>query len=77
VGSVIGGAGILRLPACDVAELRAACGRTPPALIVSGDLGEDARSAVAAAGFTLLSKPLVAASLQSAAALVLEGSRSA
>jgi two-component system, sensor histidine kinase len=60
-----------------VAELRAACGRTPPALIVSGDLGEDARSAVAAAGFTLLSKPLIAASLQSAAALAIEGSRSA
>ncbi len=56
-----------------VAELRAACGRTPPALIVSGDTGEDARSAVAAAGFTLLSKPLVAASLQSAAAAALEG----
>jgi signal transduction histidine kinase len=59
-----------------VAELRAACGRSPPALIVSGDLGEDARSAVAAAGFTLLSKPLVAASLQAAAAAAIEGCHS-
>jgi signal transduction histidine kinase len=55
-----------------VAQLRAACGRQPPALIVSGDTGDDARAAVAAAGFTLLSKPLVASALQAAAAAALE-----
>jgi signal transduction histidine kinase/CheY-like chemotaxis protein len=55
-----------------VARLRAACGRAPPALIVSGDTGDEARGAVAAAGFELLSKPLVAASLHAAAAAALE-----
>ncbi len=54
-----------------VAQLRAACGVRTPALIVSGDTGEDARAAVAAAGFTLLSKPLVASALQAAAAAAL------
>jgi signal transduction histidine kinase/CheY-like chemotaxis protein len=55
-----------------VAHLRAACGRLPPALIVSGDTGEDARAAVAAAGFTLLPKPLVATALEAAAAAALD-----
>jgi two-component system, sensor histidine kinase len=55
-----------------VAQLRTACGRRPPALIVSGDTGEDARAAVAAAGFTLLSKPLVAAALHAAAVAALQ-----
>ncbi len=55
-----------------VAQLRAACGRHAPALIVSGDMQEEARAAVAAAGFTLLSKPLVATALQAAAAAALE-----
>ena len=50
-----------------VTELATICGRRLPALIVSGDVGEDARNAVAAAGFTLLAKPLVAAALQAAA----------
>ena len=55
-----------------VAQLRAACGRRPPALIVSGDTGEEARAAVAAAGYTLLSKPLFATALQAAAVTALE-----
>ena len=57
-----------------VAQLRAACGVRAPALIVSGDTQEEARAAVAAAGFTLLSKPLVATALQAAAAAALERS---
>jgi two-component system, sensor histidine kinase len=57
-----------------VAQLRAACRRQPPALIVSGDTGEDARAAVAAAGYTLLSKPLFATALQAAAVAALEHS---
>jgi len=60
-----------------VAQLRAACGWQPPALIVSGDTGDDARAAVAAAGFTLLSKPLVASALHAAAAAALDRHASA
>jgi signal transduction histidine kinase/CheY-like chemotaxis protein len=56
-----------------VTELAAVCGRRLPALIVSGDTAEDARNAVAAAGFTLLAKPLVAAALQAAALAALDG----
>ena len=51
-----------------VKALRALGSSRPPALIVSGDTGAEARAAVAAAGFTLLSKPLLAAALQAAAA---------
>jgi signal transduction histidine kinase/CheY-like chemotaxis protein len=57
----------------EVARLQAACGRRAPALIVSGDTGEEARAAVAAAGFRLLAKPLIAAALQAAAAAALDG----
>ena len=60
-----------------VAQLRAACEGQPPALIVSGDTGDDARAAVAAAGFTLLSKPLVASALHAAAAAALDRHASA
>jgi DNA-binding response OmpR family regulator len=54
-----------------VAELHLAIGATPPALIVSGDTSEAARTEVDAAGFTLLSKPVVAAALAAAAAALL------
>jgi two-component system, sensor histidine kinase len=57
-----------------VAGLRHATGTPVPALIVSGDTGEDARSLVASAGFPLLAKPLVAAVLQRAAATALDAS---
>jgi len=55
-----------------VKELRAIGGGRAPALIVSGDTGEEARAAVAAAGFTLLPKPVLAATLQAAAAKALD-----
>jgi signal transduction histidine kinase/CheY-like chemotaxis protein len=55
-----------------VAQIVATAGERPAVLIVSGDTGEAARAAVAAAGFTLLAKPVVAATLQSAAIAVLE-----
>jgi CheY-like chemotaxis protein len=54
-----------------VAELRMQTGCRVPALIVSGDTGEDARAAVTAAGFALLAKPVVAATLHAAAATAL------
>ena len=50
-----------------IAELRRLCGQGIPALIVSGDMSEEARAAVRSAGYTLLPKPLVAESLQEAA----------
>ena len=55
-----------------VKKLRAIGGCEAPALIVSGDTGEAARAAVAAAGLTLLPKPLLAATLQAAAARALD-----
>ncbi len=50
-----------------VAAIRAAQGAPVPALIVSGDTGEDARGEAGAAGITLLSKPVVATALRTAA----------
>lgn len=50
-----------------VAELRSVCGERVPALIVSGDMDEETHGAVKAAGYTLLSKPLVADALQASA----------
>ena len=50
-----------------VARLRTVCGSRVPALIVSGDMDEPTHVAVQAAGYTLLSKPLVADMLQAAA----------
>jgi signal transduction histidine kinase/ActR/RegA family two-component response regulator len=55
-----------------VAQILAAAPTAPAVLIVSGDTGEAARAAVAAAGFTLLAKPVVAATLQAAAIAALE-----
>jgi two-component system, sensor histidine kinase len=46
-----------------VHRLRQALGRTTPAVIVSGDLSENARLEVRRAGLTLLAKPLVADAL--------------
>jgi len=57
-----------------VTELRQIIGVRSPALIVSGDTGEEARASVSGAGFTLLSKPVVAAALRSAAAMAMAAS---
>lgn len=48
-------------------RLRDAEGRATPALVVSGDTSEAARAEAQAAGVTLLSKPVVAATLKAAA----------
>jgi CheY-like chemotaxis protein len=58
-----------------VRELRQRSGSSAPALIVSGDTGEEARTSVSRAGFTLLSKPVVASKLQNAAAQALATAR--
>ena len=58
-----------------VAQLRQIVGTRSPALIVSGDTGEEARASVDAAGFTLLSKPVMAAALQGAAMAAIEAAR--
>src|SRR6185436_11422360 len=50
-----------------VAALHATTGRRAPALIVSGDTSDNARDAVAAAGYVLLAKPVVATTLCAAA----------
>jgi signal transduction histidine kinase/CheY-like chemotaxis protein len=50
-----------------VGAVRAAQGHTVPALIVSGDTSEMARAEACAAGITLLSKPVVATALRTAA----------
>jgi CheY-like chemotaxis protein/nitrogen-specific signal transduction histidine kinase len=50
-----------------VAAIRAAQGVPVPALIVSGDTSEDARTESSAAGITLLSKPVLAMTLRNAA----------
>jgi hypothetical protein len=50
-----------------VAQLRAHLGTPIPALIVSGDTAPAARDEAAAAGITLLAKPLVADELMAAA----------
>jgi len=50
-----------------VAAIRAAQGGPVPALIVSGDTGESAREESSAAGIMLLSKPVIATALRSAA----------
>lgn len=60
-----------------VAELRRLCGQGIPALIVSGDMSEEARTAVKAAGYTLLPKPLVADDLQEAAYVAITSQREA
>jgi hypothetical protein len=60
-----------------VRELRALGACRPPALIVSGDMGAEARAAVAAAGFTLLSKPVLAVILQTAAARAIDAAAAA
>jgi CheY-like chemotaxis protein len=54
----------------EVARLRAALGATIPALIVSGDTSEEARTEAAGAGLRLLAKPLVAATLEHAVAML-------
>ncbi len=56
----------------EVARLRKALGATIPALIVSGDTSEEARAEVARAGLQLLAKPLVAATLEHAVAMLRE-----
>jgi signal transduction histidine kinase len=58
-----------------VGRLREVIGVETPALIVSGDMEEDATASVYAAGFTLLSKPVMATALQSAASAALKGVR--
>jgi signal transduction histidine kinase/CheY-like chemotaxis protein len=55
-----------------VALILAAAPTAPAVLIVSGDTGEAARTAVATAGFALLAKPVVATTLQAAAIAALE-----
>jgi signal transduction histidine kinase/ActR/RegA family two-component response regulator len=50
-----------------IAALREGLGADIPALVVSGDTSEAARAEVAAAGVTLLAKPVVAAALRRAA----------
>jgi two-component system, sensor histidine kinase len=62
-----GGSGIAA-----IAEIRRACGRDMPALIVSGDTSEIAAAEARAAGITRLAKPLVAAALGRAAEAALE-----
>lgn len=54
-----------------VAALRNALGRPTPALIVSGDTGPAARAEVRRAGLRMLAKPVVAATLEHAAAVAL------
>ncbi len=54
-----------------VAALRNALGRPTPALIVSGDTGQSARAEVRKAGIRMLAKPVVAATLEHAAAMAL------
>jgi signal transduction histidine kinase/CheY-like chemotaxis protein len=54
-----------------VAALRNALGHPTPALIVSGDTGQAARAEVLEAGIRLLAKPVVAATLEHAAAMAL------
>jgi DNA-binding response OmpR family regulator len=54
----------------EVARLRTALGTAIPALIVSGDTSEEARAEVARAGLRLLAKPLVAATLEHAVAML-------
>ena len=48
----------------EIARLRRRAGRPIPALIVSGDTGDEARAEVAAHGIPLLAKPLVAVALE-------------
>ena len=54
-----------------VAALRNALGYCTPALIVSGDTGQAARAEVRQAGIRMLAKPVVAATLEHAAAMAL------
>jgi hypothetical protein len=54
-----------------VAALRNALGHCTPALIVSGDTGQAARAEVRSAGIRMLAKPVVAATLEHAAAMAL------
>ena len=48
----------------EIDRLRRRAGRPIPALIVSGDTGDEARAEVAACKLRLLPKPLVAAALE-------------
>jgi signal transduction histidine kinase/CheY-like chemotaxis protein len=54
-----------------IAQLRRRLGRAVPALVVSGDTGDESRAQVAHAGIALLPKPLVAATLEATAAALL------
>lgn len=54
-----------------IATLRDALGHRTPALVVSGDTGPAARTEVRKAGLRLLAKPVVAATLEHAAAMAL------
>jgi DNA-binding response OmpR family regulator len=59
-----------------IAALRTRFGSEVPALIVSGDTSEAARVEVAAAGITLLAKPVVATTLRRAAELAINWGQS-
>ncbi|HEY8242737.1 MAG TPA: ATP-binding protein, partial [Casimicrobiaceae bacterium] len=67
------GAGASGLAA--IARLRDELGERVPALVVSGDTGASAAREVRAAGFLLLPKPVVPASLAAAAATLVAGPR--
>ena len=56
-----------------IAEIRRACDRNMPALIVSGDTSEIAAAEARVAGLTRLAKPLVAAVLGRAAEAAFDG----
>ena len=60
-----------------IARLRDELGERVPALVVSGDLGANAEREVREAGFLLLPKPVVPASLEVAASTLVAGARPA
>jgi len=60
-----------------VAQLRDELGVSIPALVVSGDVSEDATRSVRSAGLALLAKPVVPAALAGAASVLLAQSRPA
>jgi len=58
-----------------IARMRDELGETVPALVVSGDLGAGAAREVRDAGFLLLAKPVVPASLEAVASTLVGASR--
>jgi CheY-like chemotaxis protein len=58
-----------------IARLRDELGERVPALVVSGDLGASAEREVRDAGFLLLPKPVMPASLEVAASTLMAGAR--